>query len=119
MTGVQTCALPIYETQRPNELVGLVGGDQPGVNARPESVGRTPFGQGPNPTASPNPSPWNDQGNGGPHPGNANGDPSGSGDNGGSNGGQTDQPNPSPWSDPSGPHWGGVPTGGGKVGTGG
>jgi hypothetical protein len=105
------------ETQRPNELVGVSGGEVPTVNAHPQALPRTPLGQnGPN-ADSPNPSPWTGGSTGDPHSGNGNGDPSGSGSG---SGGNTDNPNPSPWANPSGPHWGGVGNpSGNNVGTGG
>jgi hypothetical protein len=105
------------ETQRPNELVGISGGEEPTVNARPQVLPRTPLGQNGPAADSPNPSPWTGGSNGDPHTGNPNGDPSGSGSG---SGGNTDNPNPSPWSNPTGPHWGGVGGGNGNnVGTGG
>ena len=33
------------ETQRPNELVGISGGEAPNVNAHPQVLPRTPLGQ--------------------------------------------------------------------------
>lgn len=115
--AIQAGDPPSEGTQRPNELVGVGGGEQPGVNAHPEGLPRAGIGPSNNPQASPNPSPWNEQGNGKPQTGNTNGDQTGSGNNGG--GGNEDNPNPSPWANPSDPHWGGVPGGAGKVGTGG
>jgi hypothetical protein len=99
------------DTQRPNELVGISGGEEPGVNAHPQVLNRTPFGQNGPTQDSPNPSPWT--GGSDPHSGNVNGGSSGSG------GGNNDNPNPSPWTNPTDPHWGGLPTGGGTPGTGG
>jgi hypothetical protein len=100
---------PEETSQRPNELVGLVGGDQPGVNARPQVQTHTAIGQtGPN-DDSPNPSPWTEgtsdpsSGGGGP-----NGVPPGGGMGG--NGGNQDNPNPSPWTNSAT---------GGRMGTGG
>ena len=103
------------ETQRPNELVGISGGEQHTVNARPQVLPRTPLGQNGPAADSPNPSPWTGGSTGDPHTGNVNGDPSGSGSG---SGGNTDNPNPSPWSNQTGPHWGGVGNGN-NVGTGG
>jgi hypothetical protein len=107
------------EMQRPNELVGISGSDQPGVGARPQVFTRSPLGQTGPIEESPNPSPWGGQGNGDPHAGGMNGDPSGNGGSGSSSGGQSDNPNPSPWANPSGPHWGGSGTSGSRPGTGG
>jgi hypothetical protein len=106
------------ETQRPNELVGISGGDQPGVSAHPQSLPRNPFGQdGPSPFTSPNPSPWT---GGNPPAGDTNGNGGASGSGGGNgSGGNTDNPNPSPWTNPSSPHFGGVGGGTGNAGTGG
>ncbi len=97
------------ETQRPNELVGVSGAEQPGVNARPQSLTRTVIDQNGSSTASPNPSPWTNGGSNAPQPGNVNG-------SGNGGGGQTDNPNPSPWSNPSDPHVGGIGTGNGGTG---
>jgi len=117
--AIQAGDPPAEETQRPNELVGVYGGEQQGgVNARPEVQSRTSLGQNGPAADSPNPSPWTG-GSSDTHGGNTNGDPSGQIGNGG--GGEQDNPNPSPWSNPSGPHFGGVPVGAGigKGGSGG
>jgi hypothetical protein len=100
------------EMQRPNELVGLPGGEQPSVSARPQAVTRGTFGQNGPQSDSPNPSPWTGGGSSDPHAG---GGPSGSG----SGGGMNDNPNPSPWANPSDPRWGGASIGGSKAGNGG
>lgn len=95
------------EMQRPNELVGISGSEQPSVNARPQRLTRPSIDTSGPAADSPNPSPWTNGGNNAPQPGNTGGNGSG---------GQNDNPNPSPWSNPSDPHWGGI---GGKPGTGG
>src|SRR5579883_2208753 len=77
------------ETQRPNELVGVPGSEQPDLSTRPQRVNNPAIDQGHPSADSPNPSPWTNQEIGGPQPGNVNGSGSGSG-------GQTDNPNPSP-----------------------
>lgn len=99
-------------SQRPNELVGISAGEQPGVNARPQGLTRAVINQNGPAADSPNPSPWTNGGAGDPQPGNVDGNGSGSG-------GNTDNPNPSPWANPSDPHWGGIGTTGAKGGTGG
>ncbi len=104
------------ETQRPNELVGIGGGDPQGIIARPASQTKAAIGPSGPAAASPNPSPWNDQGTGDPQAGGQNG---GTGGNGGSGSGNTDQPNPSPWNNGADPHVGSLGTTGGKGGTGG
>ena len=105
------------ETQRPNELVGVGGSDQPGVNARPQAQTHAPIGQSNPAEESPNPSPWNEPGTGTPHTGNVGGDQNGSGNNNG--GGNQDNPNPSPWANPSDPHVSNVGAIGARGGTGG
>jgi hypothetical protein len=103
------------QTERPNELVGLVGNDQPGANARPQVQSHTAIGQSGPSADSPNPSPWTDQGSGAPTSNGPNGVPPGGGIGG--NGNNQDQPNPSPWTNSaSGAHMG---VGGSANGTGG
>jgi hypothetical protein len=98
------------QTERPNELVGLVNGDQSGANARPQVQNHTAIGQTGPAEDSPNPSPWTEQGNDSTGSGGPNGVPPGQGI-GGSN---QDNPNPSPWTNnANGAHMGpGTGTGG-------
>lgn len=85
------------EAQRPNELVGLVNGDQPGTGARPQVQTRAAINQNGPQEDSPNPSPWTEQGAGAPPAGGGGPDgvPPGMGSNGSGN--NQDNPNPSPW----------------------
>ncbi|HEX8794209.1 MAG TPA: hypothetical protein VF765_24870 [Polyangiaceae bacterium] len=98
------------ETQRPNELVGIGGGDQTGVIARPAAQTKTAIGQSGPQADSPNPSPWTNEG-ATPQAGTAGASSGGGSDN-------NDNPNPSPWENPSDPRMGNIGTTTGKGGTG-
>ena len=100
------------ETQRPNELVGIGGGDQTGVIARPASQTKTAIGQSSPATASPNPSPWTNEGPADPQVNTATGASSGGGSS------NDDNPNPSPWDNQNDPRLGNFGGTAGKGGTG-